>query len=62
MVMDDCAGSLAADGDHCFHWQDDERCCWCENLCDCHDEDYGVGGMLGTHFEDESMVVAGMRL
>ena len=52
----DCGASLASDSDHCFHWFDDETCCWCEDDCDCHDEDYNAGGVLGVHIEDEGMV------
>ena len=57
----DCPRSLATDGDHCLHWFDEESCCWCEDECDCHDEDYGAAGVRGVHVDDDAMATARVR-
>ena len=57
-IRSDCIGSLAADGGHCFHSFDDEPCCWCEDDCDCHDDDFGAAGVLGVHRDDDEMALA----
>ena len=58
----DCPGSLAADDGHCFHRRDDgESCCWCEDECECHDEDFSASGVRGVHANDVAMAAAGVR-